>query len=158
MTHKQFVQLLENSAEFAGREVDFLYEKFLGRHPDQTATALGNFLTEGGTPVQVAITIVSSPEYFAKHGSTNSGFVDAVYQDVLGRHATGQELGNWTKLLAAGMTRTQFATLRITDGTSQVQDALVRGILHGSGAPSGASLVDAALADIDNALRAPRKR
>src|SRR5262249_55243640 len=33
--------------------------------------------------------ILGSPEYFAKHGSNNPSFVDALYRDVLGRSSAG---------------------------------------------------------------------
>jgi hypothetical protein len=154
MSHTQLIQVLENGAEFSGHEVDFIYEKFLGRRADPAgASTASNLLAHGGTPEQIAILLVSSDEYFTRHGGTNAGFIDALYMDVLGRHTDKEALTLWTKLLAGGMTRTQFATKFVTDGTSQLQDALVRGLLHGSGASSGASLLQAALTEIDNAMR-----
>jgi len=154
MSHTQLVQDLENGAEFSSHEVDFMYEKFLGRHADgASVSTMSNMLSHGATSAQIVILLVSSDEYFIRHGGTNAGFIDALYMDVLGRHADKEALTRWTKLLAGGMTRTQFATTFVTDGTSLVQDALIRGLLHGSGASSGASLLQAALTEIDNAMR-----
>jgi len=153
-SHTQLVQDLENGAEFSSHEVDFMYEKFLGRHADQASVStMSNMLSHGATSAQIVILLVSSDEYFIRHGGTNAGFIDALYMDVLGRHADKEALTRWTKLLAGGMTRTQFATTFVTDGTSLLQDALIRGLLHGSGASSGASLLQAALTEIDNAIR-----
>jgi hypothetical protein len=67
--------------------VEELFKRLLNRTPD--ATGLQGFadaLAFGRvTRQQIAATIISSPEYFEKHGGTADGFLDALFADGLHR-------------------------------------------------------------------------
>jgi len=99
-----------NSTESETDIVTNDYQNFLHRAPDPGGLAawLGQ-LRSGSTPDQVAADFLGSAEYFADHGSTNQGFVSALYLDVLGR--TSDSGGNmvWLNVLASGVSRTQVA-------------------------------------------------
>jgi hypothetical protein len=53
--------------------------------------------------------IVSSPEYFQDHGSTNQGYVLGLYNQVLGRAPSTGELNGWVSALNAGESRLNVA-------------------------------------------------
>ncbi|HEX5272639.1 MAG TPA: DUF4214 domain-containing protein, partial [Gemmataceae bacterium] len=69
-----------------------------------------NVLANGGTPEQVAATLAGSQEYFDLHGDSAEGFVQALYEDVLGRQADAGGLAAWEQALAGGQSRKQVAS------------------------------------------------
>jgi hypothetical protein len=80
------VQGIESSTEYRTLEVESLYQRYLHRQAD--AGGLSFFvgsLQQGGTLEQAAAAIIGSSEYFQLHGGTNTAFLDALYQDLLGR-------------------------------------------------------------------------
>jgi hypothetical protein len=155
MNSHQLVQYLESSLEFRQIEIQFFYKTFLGRPADsQGLGAFANLLANGGKPEAIVAALVSTQEYFEKRGNTSvANYVERAYLDVLGRAPTKNELADWTKALAGGTTRAQFANAIVTDGTSRLQGELVPAVLHGAGAKPGDSLLQAAIDEIDNALR-----
>lgn len=65
--------------------VDHWYTQYLGRHVDPQAYAQQSYELRNGTPVIVAESrIMASPEYYARHGSNDRAFVQAVIQDAGG--------------------------------------------------------------------------
>ena len=102
LTRFQEVIAIESSLEYRTEQVQNLYAYYLhrGADPGGLASAVG-FLNSGGTVEQVIAGLVSSPEYFQNRGgSTNNGFLAALYQDALlrpidsvGQVIFGQELG-----------------------------------------------------------------
>jgi len=155
MNSHQLVQYLETSLEFRQSEIQYFYKTFLGRPADsQGLGAFANLLANGGKPEAIVAALVSTQEYFEKRGNTSvASYVERAYLDVLGRPPTKNELADWTKALAGGTTRAQFANTIVTDGTSRLQGELVPAVLHGTGAKPGDSLVQAAIDEIDNALK-----
>jgi hypothetical protein len=92
-------QIAWNVATSVERDVDVVrneYTTLLGHGPD---TAGLNFFVgamhAGANRLAVAATIMGSTEYFADHGNTNTGFVDAAYAEVLGRTPSSTELSFW---------------------------------------------------------------
>jgi hypothetical protein len=87
LTRTQVVQLIENSLEYRTDVVNNLYLTLLGRPADPNGLmTFVNYLGSGGTIGDVKALIISSPEYFqGKGGGTNLGWLQAVYQDILGR-------------------------------------------------------------------------
>jgi hypothetical protein len=71
-----------------------LYSRYLHRAADAGGLhVFANFLSHGGTLEQAAVVLIGSPEYRTKRGgNTDQGFLDALYQDALGRpiDASGQ--------------------------------------------------------------------
>jgi hypothetical protein len=109
-TAAQVVGALLGSTEYRQNLVQQLYSSIFGRAAD--ATGLSVFvadLADGATQQQVAATIYASPEFFALHGSTNQGFIVAVYQDALGRPVDQTGLSAFMAMLNGGATRQQVA-------------------------------------------------
>jgi hypothetical protein len=91
--------------------VQRLYESYLGRPADPVGlSAFTAELGSGGTDEAVAAALVGSPEFFQDSGGSNSGFLSALYEDVLNRPiaATGQSA--WGTALKQGVTRAQVAS------------------------------------------------
>ena len=59
---------------------------------------------------QLQVIFAGSPEYFqTRGGSTNAGFLDALYLDGLGRAVDAGGRAAWSQALANGASRTQVA-------------------------------------------------
>jgi len=103
---------IESSAEYLSDRVEWAYEYYLHRAADSTGLSnFVRFLQHGGTFEQVKAALVGSAEYFTLHGQTDAGFLAALYEDALGRHADPAGLNGFTQTLAAGTSRAQVATL-----------------------------------------------
>jgi hypothetical protein len=105
------VAAIENTAEYKTDEVEQLYHQYLHRPADPAGLSTGvALLATGGTVEQLAAVLAGSPEYFqSRGGGTNSGFLNALYNDVLGRPADPTGSADATALLAAGVSRSAIA-------------------------------------------------
>ncbi len=111
LTRAQVALGIESSPEYRTDQVQAAYQALLGRAADSQGLADGvQFLEMGGTPEQLQAAIMGSPEYYQRAGSTDSGFVTAIYHDVLGRPPTTDETQADLALLAQGVSRTEVAT------------------------------------------------
>jgi uncharacterized repeat protein (TIGR01451 family) len=110
-SRSQVIFEIEGSPEYLGDEVDVAYAQLLHRPADAAGrNGFVNFLENGGTVEQLDTLIAGSAEYFQRRGgSTNAGFLDALYQDGLGRTADAYGLAAWTQTLANGASRAQVA-------------------------------------------------
>lgn len=88
-----YMSLLNRSAETQG--VDY----YLGLY------------AAGATDAQVRSIIFDSAEYFGLNGSDNSGFLDGVYRDELGRSPDSQGYDYFSQLLSQGTSRTEAAAM-----------------------------------------------
>lgn len=101
---------IEQSTEYLTDVVNSIYEHYLHRTADSSGSAYWvSQLSGGATIEQVTASIVASPEYYALHGSTNTGFVKALYQDILNRAADSTGLAAWVNFLNSGGSRYQAA-------------------------------------------------
>jgi hypothetical protein len=143
---------LIHTPEYFALIVNPLYEKYLGRTSDQGGLNFWiNQMLNGETDEQVEAGFIGSPEYFARAGGTNLAWVDAMYNDLLGRPADAQGELFWTNNLANGESRAQVALgfaaspereiLRIQDdyfqflgraATPSEVDGLVNSFEHGA--------------------------
>src|SRR5262249_6677796 len=72
------------------------YARYLHRRPDAAGLREWvNQLRNGVSAEQVQAGILGSDEYYKLHGSNPSGFVYALYVDVLGRRPSDQEVQDW---------------------------------------------------------------
>ena len=111
--------------EYLNDQVSSLYTHYLGRSPDPAGQVFwSNFLLNGGTLEQVAEGLVSSNEYFTLEGSTNQGFVQALYTEVLNRSPGTAELNSWLTALNAGASRSSVAVDFLT--STEYRTALVQ--------------------------------
>jgi hypothetical protein len=84
--------------------VQYCYEVFLGRPADPGGLATWvDLLDAGGSDQSVVEGIMDSPEFYAHAGGTPSGFVSALYTDLLGRAADPGGLASWVGQLNAGV-------------------------------------------------------
>ncbi len=122
----QIVVGIQSSTEYRMDEVDTLYQLYLHRAADPTGmdSALA-FLASGGTAEAVAAALAGSPEYFqVRAGSTNDGFLDAVYGDSLGVGRTIDARGRAAADLALSkgtVTREQLALAVFASGEYQME-------------------------------------
>jgi hypothetical protein len=87
---------------------------YLGRKPSEKELAiLMQRIRTGTDPLVVQATILSSDEYFKKHGSNTQGFINGLFADVLGRKATKAEILQ-LQAKANGMGRARFAAEFLT--------------------------------------------
>ncbi len=128
------VRQIEASREFLGDIVQGLYQHYLGRAADAAGLANWTKALAAGTSVeQVTAGILSSPEYLANHSlplvpgrSQYLGFVQGLYQQVLGRSGTSPEWAIWTTALdSARQTPKQVALSFLT--SSEYEMNLVNG-------------------------------
>src|SRR5207253_6456122 len=97
-------------AEYRSHLIDGLYQKILQRPSDSAGKTWFDQYLAGGSRVDAARAIMlGSPEYFNLHGGTNDGFVNALYQDVLGRAPEPNGQAYWLQQLASGKSRTDVA-------------------------------------------------
>jgi hypothetical protein len=102
-------QALYQSPEYDTRVVNTFYLEFLGRPADKGGL-LANIaaMQAGTTEIQVVASLLGSPEYSALH-SSNSAYVQSLYQNILGRSASAADLSNWAAAMAGGTTRAAVA-------------------------------------------------
>lgn len=103
------LDILDSQESTAGT-VTFFYGLALGRAPDSAGMAKWVAQLNSGLPQQnVLAALFGSKEFFADAGSTNAGFLTALYNDLLGRAPDSAGLSNWEAKLAAGASRTSVA-------------------------------------------------
>jgi len=110
-TRVQVALGIEQTMEFERNVVNGLYLHYLHRVADAGGLEFyAQLMSQGATIEHVEALIIGSDEYFADQGGSNDAFLNAVYQDVLGRPIDSTGLAWWNSLLAAGQTRTQVAS------------------------------------------------
>jgi hypothetical protein len=97
---------IATSPEYRSDLVGFFYQYFLGRAADPAGLATWVGLLNAGWSDQAVLEgILGSAEFYAHAGGTPSGFVTALYEDLLGRAPDGGGLATWVGLLNAGVSR-----------------------------------------------------
>jgi PKD repeat protein len=104
---------VESSLEFRTNLVTNAYKGLLKRAPDPGALSFfTNFLATGGTAEQMQVMLVSSPEYYQNRGGgTRIGFLNALWQDALGRTIDPAALALFGDPLFAGQPTPKIASL-----------------------------------------------
>ncbi|HLJ96534.1 MAG TPA: DUF4214 domain-containing protein, partial [Gemmataceae bacterium] len=78
--------------------VDYWYRTYLGRQADPSGLASWTAQLNQGTPAdEVLATILGSPEFYTKAGSTPEGFITLLFMDILHRSPTPSELNFWVR-------------------------------------------------------------
>jgi len=109
-------------------EVQALYETYLHRAPDAGGLEHWTaFLYDGGTDEELAAILVSAPEYRqSRGGGTNDGFLDALFQDALGRTVDASGRVFYDAIMAKGATPASVAA--IIFGSDEYRRDLVSGL------------------------------
>lgn len=94
---------LSTSDAFAGKQINLLYRSILGRPADAGGRAywLGQ-VRRGLRLDQIASYFYGGPEFFKMSGSTNGGFVDRLYRQILGRTADESGRRYWIDQIESG--------------------------------------------------------
>jgi hypothetical protein len=125
MASRQAVALtIQTSPEARTRQVEMLYQKYLGRQADHVGLDLSTrFLNSGGSFLKLESVICGSPEYYDLNGSSDGSYLAAVYRDALARAVdpVGQSLGGHA--LSLGMDRGKLAEVVFTSNEG-LQDLL----------------------------------
>jgi hypothetical protein len=103
------------SVEYRTLLVQSWYQRFLHRSPTAEELAKLVGMLVGATDEEVEAAILGSDEYYnSRGGGTNAGFVEALYQDILGRAPTDAEAHQWDVAIGAGATRNEVALQILT--------------------------------------------
>lgn len=107
----QLTTFLATTDEFAGTQIDALYQAILGRPADADGRAYWLQQVRNGTRLdEIAAYFYGSTEYFMSVGSTNTKYVEGLYEDILGRTADAEGRDYWVDLLDRGrLTRSGVA-------------------------------------------------
>jgi hypothetical protein len=101
---------LLTTTEYRDDLVGGYIERFLGRTASPgDISFFSGLLGSGATDEEVIADIVGSAEYFNDAGGTDTGFVDAAYQSLLGRLPSSSELNSWVTQMGGGTTATEVA-------------------------------------------------
>lgn len=116
----------EASPEYQTREIQQLYQELLGRPADQQG--LSTFLSamqQGASIRQVEAVILASNEYYqTQGGGTNQGFLQALYEDVLGRPIDPQGDATFSLMLAQGTPRIVVVNMVLYSQESNVDTVM----------------------------------
>ncbi|HYT88597.1 MAG TPA: choice-of-anchor E domain-containing protein [Gemmataceae bacterium] len=101
MPRAQVAQAVWNTAAHRNQEIQAMYLSYLHRAAGSVDFTYWNGVFAGGaSETDVAVAILTSPEYAASHAS-NAQFVDGLFRDVLSRTPTAAELSAWTANVAS---------------------------------------------------------
>jgi hypothetical protein len=141
LNRTQFAQDIVSSPEYRGDEVQRIYTHYLHRTAEPLGLSQWTAVLLAGTSLeQVQADIVGSPEYFqTRAGGTNSGFLNALYQDALGRMPDPGGFAGWSQALAGGLSRTQVAAdfFAGTEFQGDLVQSFYATFLHRAPEPSG---------------------
>ena len=129
-TRAQLVQATVFSDEYRGIDVDRIFRRFLKRASDPSGrTYWVNGIRNGKSLRKVRAQLFGSNEYFTKAGSYNQGFVDAAYQDVLGRLPDPSGEAYWVHKIDTGTGRGSVANAFLVSTEARrsiVKDQFIR--------------------------------
>jgi hypothetical protein len=94
---------ISHSAEYYTDFVTGVYRQYLKRDPDAPGlSGWVGLLQRGMTDEELEAGFIGSPEYIRNHGGIGEAWVRGLYQDLLGRTPSPQEVTAWMNLLAGG--------------------------------------------------------
>ena len=116
VTNEQIAYEVVTSPEAYQDLVTSWFQQYLERAPDDNGLAtFTSELLSGATEEQVQANILGSPEFFQDAGGTDTAFVTALYQDLLGRAPGPGEADSWVEELEShALTPTQVALSFLT--------------------------------------------
>jgi PKD repeat protein len=123
-TRSQVAMQIIDTSEYETDVVNALYSNILHRPADSAGlSAWVNFLAQGGTAEQVQTQLLGSDEFFSSQGGgTDTGFLNALYQDVLNRPIDSGGTQVWDQALMNGMSRPAVATAVLASQESDTDE------------------------------------
>ncbi|CAN5315462.1 hypothetical protein BH10PLA2_BH10PLA2_14180 [soil metagenome] len=124
---RSMVLAIESSPEFHSHEIQNLFNGLLHR-PAEPAGLQNwqNYMAAGGNYAGLQTAVLASSEYFAAHGGTNADFLQAIYQDKLGRPIDDNAANAWGALLAGGSSRSAIVASILS--STEAVTAEIRGL------------------------------
>ncbi|MGH7138001.1 MAG: DUF4214 domain-containing protein [Pirellulales bacterium] len=102
--------VLSNSAEYYSGVIQAAYQKYLGRQPDLQGLINWTTVMQNGVSDELLEAyFIGSSEYYLHSGGTDKAWVDAMYENLLGRLPDAAGESTWVAALAAGADRTSVA-------------------------------------------------
>jgi virginiamycin B lyase len=140
VSRSQVVLDIEASPEYRTLAVEQLYQSLLGRSADPAGlSSFVAYLGAGHSVEDVKVQILGSAEYYARSGGTKSGFLAALYSDVLGRaiDPTGQVA--FSRILDRGFSTGVVALFVVhsTEARQDVVEGFYQDLLHRQADPAG---------------------
>ena len=139
----QVVQWIFLSPEYRTLTVNHIYEQYLDRPADAQGLQQDlQAMNAGTTTDQIRAGVLGSEEYFSlRAGGTFSGYVAALYHDVLNRSASASEIQSWVQTESADEGRTPLALtfLTSTEANQDLVQSYYQKFLHRSADASGLS-------------------
>jgi hypothetical protein len=104
--------MIQHSPEYRNKLVGDLYQEILGRAADPAGLDVhARLLARGKSIDDVRAALLSSDEFFTRRGGgTNDGYVNALYQTVLGRAVDATGRGIYGNVLSGGGSRSFVAS------------------------------------------------
>jgi uncharacterized protein (TIGR03118 family) len=103
---------LDHSAEYFGNIIITpAYERYLGRAPDSGGLVfwIDQMQNHALTDERLGSGFIGSPEFYAHAGGTDKSWIDAMYEDLLGRPADAAGESYWLAQLSSGANRADVA-------------------------------------------------
>ncbi|HWB12355.1 MAG TPA: DUF4214 domain-containing protein [Pirellulales bacterium] len=148
VTRAEVIQGFLNSPEYKSHFITSLYEIFLGRAPDASGMAfwtakMGNPGTPGGhagsaDEKSILAAFLGSDELFVKSGGTSQGWINTMYEDLLGRAADPTGLNFWTNDLAIRGATNRDAVADDLLGTPEAEHHLLDAVFPAGASPAAA--------------------
>lgn len=145
------IALIGDSVEHRRHVVQQRYERILQRPPEPAGLDYwSDAIIDRLSAASLTTEIFSSDEFYLTSGATSRGYVNALYQRILGRDAEPAGLEYWSGLLDRGATRRAVAReiQRSLEGILQPELSIV----SARPAPGGVGSVATIMVDLDRAV------
>ena len=110
LARDSFVNALDHSDEYYATIIRPAFEAYLGREADSQGLAYWISQMQAGlTDEQLEARFIASDEFYRNAGGTDQGWVDSLYEHLLGRGADAQGEAYWLTQLAGGEQRFDVA-------------------------------------------------
>ncbi|HEX5443392.1 MAG TPA: Ig-like domain-containing protein, partial [Pirellulales bacterium] len=110
----QIATIFLNSNEYRTDMLNGVYQQMLGRPIDPGGLNFWLQQMQAGVPIEGVITAVAgSGEYVFDHGSSTQSLVQSLYQDLLGRAASADDLAYWSSVLNNGVPPSSVAAAMV---------------------------------------------
>ena len=84
---------LKQRDEYFTRIADEWFQLYLGRKPsDKEQAQTLQKMRVGTNPIAIQATMLASDEYYKNHGNSTQGFIQGMFNDLIGRKATPAEV------------------------------------------------------------------
>ena len=106
----ELTEKLVHDFHYLDRLLRTVYQQFLGRPIDDSGERYWvNRMLNGLTDEQLEASFVSSAEFYLHAGGSNAGWIEAMYESLLGRQADATGMNYWLSALNLGTSRTSAA-------------------------------------------------